>query len=44
MGLRRAGIDAARSFGTGCFETHRTHDLRGLTDEEFQVGLSCISP
>ncbi|KAJ7672867.1 cytochrome b5 [Mycena rosella] len=31
-----AGIDAARAFGTGCFETHRTHDLRGLTPEEYQ--------
>ncbi|KAJ7283370.1 cytochrome b5-like heme/steroid binding domain-containing protein [Mycena rebaudengoi] len=29
-----AGIDAARAFGTGCFETHRTHDLRGLSAEE----------
>ncbi|KAG9317141.1 cytochrome b5 [Chiua virens] len=31
-----AGIDAARSFGTGCFQTHRTHDLRGLTDAELK--------
>jgi len=29
-----AGVDAARAFGTGCFATHRTHDLRGLTDRE----------
>ncbi|KDQ64992.1 hypothetical protein JAAARDRAFT_28655 [Jaapia argillacea MUCL 33604] len=29
-----AGVDAARSFGTGCFKTHRTHDLRGLTESE----------
>ncbi|KAE9410167.1 cytochrome b5 [Gymnopus androsaceus JB14] len=29
-----AGIDAARAFGTGCFQTHRTHDLRGLTEAE----------
>ncbi|KAG6833624.1 hypothetical protein H0H87_004251 [Tephrocybe sp. NHM501043] len=29
-----AGVDAARAFGTGCFKTHRTHDLRGLTDKE----------
>ncbi|KAH0839597.1 cytochrome b5 [Lanmaoa asiatica] len=34
--LCRAGIDAARSFGTGCFATHRTHDLRGLTDQELR--------
>lgn len=39
MGLCRAGVDAARSFGTGCFATHRTHDLRGLTDQELRVGL-----
>ena len=35
--IRRAGVDAARSFATGCFATHRTHDLRGLTDKELQV-------
>jgi len=29
-----AGVDAARSFATGCFATHRTHDLRGLTESE----------
>ncbi|KAG8765964.1 hypothetical protein FRC15_006670 [Serendipita sp. 397] len=29
-----AGIDAARSFGTGCFRDHRTHDLRGLDEDE----------
>lgn len=34
----RVGVDAARSFGTGCFATHRTHDLRGLTDNELRVG------
>jgi len=28
------GIDAARAFGTGCFQTHRTHDLRGLDEQE----------
>jgi len=31
-----AGVDAARAFGTGCFKTHRTHDLRGLSDSEIQ--------
>ncbi|KAJ7122851.1 cytochrome b5-like heme/steroid binding domain-containing protein [Mycena epipterygia] len=30
------GIDAARAFGTGCFQTHRTHDLRGLSDQEYE--------
>ncbi|KAF7301593.1 Sterol metabolism-related protein [Mycena indigotica] len=30
------GIDAARAFGTGCFETHRTHDLRGLSYKEWE--------
>jgi len=31
-----AGTDAARAFGTGCFQTHRTHDLRGLSDSEWE--------
>jgi len=31
-----AGKDAARSFGTGCFATHQTHDLRGLDEQEMQ--------
>jgi len=31
-----AGRDAARAYGTGCFGTHRTHDLRGLTEKEMQ--------
>jgi len=33
-----AGTDAARSFATGCFKTHRTHDIRGLSESE-QRGL-----
>jgi hypothetical protein len=33
----RAGVDAARAFGTGCFKEHRTHDLRGLSESEIQV-------
>ncbi|KAF7331758.1 Sterol metabolism-related protein [Mycena kentingensis (nom. inval.)] len=33
------GIDAARAFGTGCFETHRTHDLRGLSYKEWESVL-----
>ena len=33
----RAGVDAARSFGTGCFKEHRTHDLRGLSESEIRV-------
>ncbi|KAG5654655.1 hypothetical protein H0H81_009903 [Sphagnurus paluster] len=31
-----AGVDAARAFGTGCFKTHRTYDLRGLTEQELK--------
>jgi len=33
-----AGVDAARAFATGCFQTHRTHDTRGLSESE-QKGL-----
>lgn len=33
------GIDAARAFGTGCFATHRTHDLRGLSEAELAVSF-----
>jgi len=29
-----AGRDAARAYGTGCFATHLTHDLRGLSEDE----------
>jgi len=29
-----AGKDAARAFVTGCFQTHQTHDLRGLEKDE----------
>ena len=32
-----AGRDASRAYVTGCFETHLTHDVRGLTFEELQV-------
>ncbi|KAI0079733.1 cytochrome b5 [Panus rudis PR-1116 ss-1] len=31
-----AGKDAARAFATGCFATHQTHDLRGLSEKEMQ--------
>ncbi|KAG8807010.1 hypothetical protein FRC17_004680, partial [Serendipita sp. 399] len=31
-----AGVDAARSFGTGCFRDHRTHDLRGMDEDELK--------
>ncbi|KAL1665622.1 cytochrome b5-like heme/steroid binding domain-containing protein [Schizophyllum commune] len=31
-----AGKDAARAFGTGCFKTHLTHDLRGLSESELK--------
>lgn len=37
MRLIRAGRDAARAFTTGCFQTHLTHDLRGLGEEEMAV-------
>lgn len=33
----RAGRDASRAFVTGCFETHLTHDLRGLSDKELEA-------
>lgn len=32
-----AGKDAARAYGTGCFSTHLTHDLRGLSEDELKV-------
>ncbi len=28
--------DASRSFITGCFKTHLTHDLRGLTEKQMK--------
>ncbi|ORX35024.1 cytochrome b5-like heme/steroid binding domain-containing protein [Kockovaella imperatae] len=31
------GKDASRAFITGCFETHQTHDLRGLSVEELKA-------
>ncbi|KAI0751265.1 cytochrome b5-like heme/steroid binding domain-containing protein [Daedaleopsis nitida] len=31
-----AGKDAARAYGTGCFQTHLTHDLRELTESEMK--------
>ncbi|RIA97086.1 cytochrome b5-like heme/steroid binding domain-containing protein, partial [Glomus cerebriforme] len=31
-----AGRDASRAYVTGCFETHLTHDLRGLTHEQIK--------
>jgi len=31
-----AGKDAARAYTTGCFETHLTHDLRGLTQAQLK--------
>lgn len=34
---RRAGKDAARAYGTGCFSTHLTHDVRGLSEQELKV-------
>ena len=38
----RAGVDAARAFGTGCFKEHRTHDLRGLSESEIKVCFPVI--
>ena len=35
--IGRAGRDASRAFVTGCFDTHLTHDLRGLSPEELKV-------
>ncbi|KAI9025412.1 cytochrome b5-like heme/steroid binding domain-containing protein [Hyaloraphidium curvatum] len=29
-----SGVDASRSYATGCFQTHLTHDLRGLTEKQ----------
>ncbi|KAK4056885.1 hypothetical protein OIO90_002135 [Microbotryomycetes sp. JL221] len=31
-----AGKDAARAYVTGCFKTHLTHDLRGLTKKQLE--------
>jgi hypothetical protein len=31
-----AGRDATRSYITGCFKTHLTHDLRGLSVKELK--------
>ncbi len=28
------GVDATRAYITGCFQTHLTHDLRGLSEAE----------
>lgn len=36
--MASVGIDAARAFGTGCFKEHRTHDTRGMTEQELRVG------
>lgn len=33
------GHDAARAFATGCFKEHKTHDIRGLSDDELRVRL-----
>ncbi|BGO93998.1 hypothetical protein NBRC10512_003630 [Rhodotorula toruloides] len=32
-----AGRDAARAFVTGCFKTHLTHDLRGLSEGDLEI-------
>ena len=38
----RAGRDAARAFATGCFATHQTHDIRGLSDREMAVRTASV--
>ena len=37
LALNSVGLDAARAFGTGCFQTHRTHDTRGMSEKELKV-------
>ena len=37
--LCSAGVDAARAFGTGCFQVHRTHDTRGMSESELKVRI-----
>ncbi|WFD19614.1 hypothetical protein MCAP1_001848 [Malassezia caprae] len=32
-----AGRDASRAYVTGCFETHLTHDVRGLSPEQVEA-------
>lgn len=35
---QRAGVDASRSFITGCFQPHHiTHDLRGISADDLKV-------
>lgn len=29
-----SGVDASRAYATGCFQTHLTHDIRGLTEKQ----------
>jgi len=41
---RRAGRDASRSYVTGCFETHLTHDLRGFGPQELKVRIFLLFP
>ncbi|TPX34491.1 hypothetical protein SmJEL517_g02804 [Synchytrium microbalum] len=31
-----AGRDAGRAYVTGCFQTHLTHDMRGLSEEQLK--------
>ncbi|KAG0050542.1 hypothetical protein BGZ83_004665 [Gryganskiella cystojenkinii] len=32
-----SGRDASRAYSTGCFQTHLTHDLRGLTPDQLEA-------
>lgn len=40
LNTTRAGKDAARAFGTGCFAIHQTHDLRELDEQELEVNMA----
>jgi hypothetical protein len=39
-----SGVDASRSYSTGCFETHLTHDIRGLSEKQVKVRSCLFSP
>jgi len=39
-----SGKDASRAYTTGCFETHLTHDLRGLSKQQLAVCCSRHPP
>lgn len=37
-----SGRDASRAYTTGCFQTHLTHDLRGLTPHQIAVSMGAL--